>query len=77
MQNEKFPVGTKVTVQTTDEALEAILAPTSINGRTGVVASVDDPITKGFLENHAVLFEGEDVIWFLIPTMLKNAEETN
>lgn len=77
MQNVKFPVGTKVTVDTTDEELEDIMAPTSINGKTGVVVSIDHPITKGFAENHEVLIDGEDVPWFLIPTMLKNAEESN
>lgn len=79
MQNVKFPVGTKVTVDTNDEALEDILAPTSINGRTGVVISIDHPITEGFAENHEVQFEGPwgTEEWFLIPTMLKNAEESN
>ncbi len=78
MQNVKFPVGTKVTVDTTDEELEDILAPTSINGKTGVVVSIDHPITeKVFAENHEVLIDGEDFPWFLIPTMLKNAEESD
>lgn len=77
MQNVKFPVGTKVTVDTTDEELDDILAPRRVNGQTGVVVSVDHPITKGFDETHEVLFDGEVNGWFLIPTMLKAAEESN
>ena len=79
MQNVKFPVGTKVTVETTEDELDAILAPTSINGKTGVVVSIDHPITEGFAENHEVQFEGPwgTEAWFLIPTMLKAAEESN